>query len=56
MFPIIDAADHTTEAADSSVECFGVGYNSQAQKWMIGQQRGKSIAINTAFNVLVFKV
>ena len=55
MFPMIDSADRATEAADSNVECFGVGYNAQAGKWMIGQQRGKSIAINTAFNLLVFK-
>jgi hypothetical protein len=55
MFPIVDAADHAAEVAGSSVESFGVGYNLHAEKWMIGQQDGKPIAINTAFNVLVFK-
>jgi hypothetical protein len=56
IFAITDLPDRATEAADSNVECFGIGYNTQAGKWMIGRQSGKSIAINTAFNVLVFKV
>jgi hypothetical protein len=34
---------------------FSVGYNQQAEKWMIELQSGKPIAINAAFNVLVFK-
>jgi hypothetical protein len=56
MSPIVDSAARADEAADSSFESFGVGYNPQAEKWMIAQPNGKPIAINAAFNVLVFKV
>lgn len=48
MFPIADAAG-------SNVESFGVGYNAQAEKWMIGQPSSQPITIGAAFNVLVFK-
>ena len=48
MFPIGDSAG-------STVESFGVDYNAQARKWMIGQSSGKPIDVGTAFNVLVFK-
>jgi len=56
MFSIVDSADRAAEAVGTRVESFSVGYNSQAEKWMIGQPNSKPIAINTAFNVLVFKV
>jgi len=49
MFPISDSAG-------STVESFGVGYNAQARKWMIGQSSGQPIGIGAMFNVLVFKV
>jgi hypothetical protein len=56
MFPILDSADRTAEAAGTNVESFSVAYNSQAEKWMIGHQSGKPVAVTAAFNVLVFKV
>jgi hypothetical protein len=56
MFPIVDSAARADEAAASSIASYGVGYNPQAGQWMIGQPDGKPIAINAAFNVLVFKV
>ena len=42
-------------AARASVESTSVGYNPQAEKWMIVYQSGQPIAVAAAFNVLVFK-
>ena len=41
--------------AMGGMESCGVGYNSQAGKWMIGQPGDRPIAIGAMFNVLVFK-
>jgi hypothetical protein len=46
----------SADVEGSSIESFGVGYNAQAGKWMIGQPSGKALVIGSAFNVLVFKV
>jgi hypothetical protein len=35
MSPIADLADRTPDAAGNNVGCFSVGYNLQAEKWMI---------------------
>jgi hypothetical protein len=43
------------DLAGSGIASFGVGYNAQAGKWMIGQPSGQRIASGAAFNVLVFK-
>jgi hypothetical protein len=43
-------------AETAGAESFAVGYNAQAQKWMIAQQHDRPIAASAAFNVLVFKV
>jgi hypothetical protein len=56
MFPIGDLADRTAEAAGTNIESFAVGYNPQAEKWMIMYQSGQPLMIGTAFNVLVFKM
>jgi hypothetical protein len=51
----VEPPERMASATGAGVESFGVGYNPQAQKWMIGQPSGKPIGANTAFNVLVFK-
>jgi hypothetical protein len=51
---IAEPADRAA-AVVVGVESFGVGYNAQAEKWMIGQPSGQTIAVGAAFNVLVFK-
>jgi hypothetical protein len=56
MSPIADLADRAPDAAGNNVGCFSVGYNLQAEKWMIVHQNGKPIGLSAAFNVLVFKV
>jgi hypothetical protein len=56
MLPNVDPAERSAETAGTSIENFSVGYNTQAEKWMIAHQNGKPIAVNAAFNVLAFKV
>ena len=55
MLVIGDPADRASSRMETNVDGFSVGYNQQAGKWMIGLQSGKPIAVNAAFNVLVFK-
>jgi hypothetical protein len=56
LLAITDLADRIAETAGTSIENFSVGYNTQAAKWVIVQHSGKPIVVNTAFNVLAFKV